>query len=159
MNEQSLKLSSETQNLVEYLRKKIDEQQNGFKSRRNKNRNLAIRIKLALIILSAIVTILLGIRNESVTAAFTNLAFVISAAITALTAVEEFFEYRGLWVRYNITFVQLKSLQEDLEYLILRENDEKKLKSELDELHKKFKDILEITNAEWLSMRKKDVEK
>jgi hypothetical protein len=159
MIDQLTPLSPETQNLIGYLRDKIKEQQDGFKFRRNKNRNLAIRIKLALIFLSAVVTVLLGLKIESAASVFTNIAFVISALVTALAAVEEFFEYRGLWIRYNLTFTQLKSLQDDLEYLLLREKDETALISKLDEIHKRLKDILDTTNSDWISLRKKDVEK
>ena len=159
MSEPKAILSPDLQNLADYLRQKIKNQEEGFKSRRNKNRTSAIRVKLALISLSAIVTILLGLRVGETSEVLANIAFVVSAIVTALSAIEEFFEYRGLWIRYNITFTQLKSLEDDLEYLMLKRLDETELKGKIDELYDRLKDILDTTNSDWLSMRKKDSER
>jgi len=41
---------------------------------------------------------------------------------------------------------------------LLCQHDERKLKAELDLLYKRYKEVLEATNLEWLSTRKKDAE-
>jgi hypothetical protein len=149
-------LSPETQDIVDYLKNKIKDQQNGFKLRRNKNRAFAIRIKMALIILSAVITILLGLRTDDASPIIANIAFVISAIVTALAVIEEYFEYQGMWIRYNITFTRLKSLEDDLDFLLLSERNEKTLRTKLNELYARLKDTLDSTNSDWLSIRKKD---
>jgi hypothetical protein len=51
-------------------------------------KKLAFRLKIVSVLLAAIVTVLLGLKleNEALTAAFSNGAFVLSAAITVLSA-------------------------------------------------------------------------
>ena len=158
MPELTPKYSSETQELIEYLKNQIKHQQNGFKSRRNKNRISAIRIRITLVVMSAIVTILLGMKIIGYEEYLANIAFVVSAIITALSAIEDYFENKGYWIRYNLTYTQLKSLEDDLEYLLLNKIEGDAMKSKIDEIHIKLKEILDATNTDWLSLRNKDVE-
>ena len=62
-------------------------------------------------------------------------------------------------MRYNLTFTQLKSLEDDLEYLLLKRIEEDVLKLKLDEIHNRLEEILDTTNLDWLNLRKKETEK
>ena len=58
----------------------------------------------------------LGLKLQKIewAATLSNIALVLGAAITVLSAYEAFFDPRSLWVRETVTFVRLKDLQRDL---------------------------------------------
>ncbi len=78
----------------------------------------AFRLKIVSVFLAAIITVLLGLKlgESSLTEVFSNIALILSAAITVLSAYEAFFDPRALWVRETVTFVRLKDLQRDLNF-------------------------------------------
>ncbi|MEH2321494.1 DUF4231 domain-containing protein [Nostoc sp.] len=139
----------------EFLKEKISKQIDSFKKRKERNQKEAIRIKFISTALAAITTILLGLNglNSSGKLLVQNIAFTLSAAVTLMSALDTFFNHRGLWIRYQGTLNDLYELRTDLEYLLTQEiqnvNEE-----ELDRLYQRYQIILKETNSNWSELRK-----
>src|SRR5436190_6166026 len=78
----------------------------------------AFRLKIVSVFLATIVTVLLGVKlqNMYLITLFGNLALILTAAISVLSAYEAFFDPRALWVRETVTCARLKDLQRDLRF-------------------------------------------
>jgi hypothetical protein len=140
---------------VEFLRKCLDEQIIGFGKRRQANRNKAFRLRIAVVCCGAVTTILLGLHSvaESWQSFVKDCALIFSALVTVVGAFDAFYNHRALWIRYTVTYTQLKTLDSRLEYLTaggLEELDD----TEIDRLFTEFQQVLNETNANWLQLRK-----
>jgi hypothetical protein len=104
---------------LECLRKDFDDLVNRYQPEAHQYKNQAFRLRIMSVVLASIVTVLLGLKldgNILLTTIFSNIALVLSAAITVLSAYEAFFDPRALWVRETVTFARLKDLQRDLRF-------------------------------------------
>ncbi len=150
-------LSGRIDKKAKYLRDQLDSQINGFKKRRENNRKNAFWLKISITVLGSIITILLGLKISGAIDLFASIALVLSGLITILNTLESFFDYRTLWLRYTITSTQLLSIKSDLDYLLLSDlnlNTEKGI----DELYKRYTNVLTETNESWLGVRKNQAE-
>lgn len=84
-------------------------------------------------------------------------ALVFSGLVTALGAIDGFFDHRALWIRYTATNNELRTLQGKLEYLIAGGVD-KITETQIDELFDELMHILQETNAFWVQLRKETKE-
>jgi hypothetical protein len=74
---------------LECLRKDIDDLVNRYQSEAHQYKNQAFRLRIMSVVLASIVTVLLGLKldgNMLLTTIFSNIALVLSAAITVLGA-------------------------------------------------------------------------
>lgn len=139
----------------DFLREKISKQIKSFKERKERNQRQAVKIKLTSTLLAATTTVLLGLNGFNSTGKLVvqNIAFTISAAVTLMSALDTFFNYRGLWIRYQGTLNDLYELRTDLEYLLTQGIQNVK-EEELDELYKRYQMVLKETNSSWSELRK-----
>lgn len=139
----------------EFLKEKISKQIKSFKERKERNQKQAIKIKFTSTALAAATTVLLGLNgfNSSGKLIVQNIAFTLSAAVTLMSALDTFFNYRGLWIRYQGTLNELYELRTDLEYLLTQGVQNVK-EEELDGLYQKYQIILKETNSSWSELRK-----
>ena len=88
----------------------------GDDARRHKKTALAL--KIVSVCIAALITILLGLKLQApeVRDLLSNVALVLGAVITVLSAYEAFFDPRALWIRETVTFARLKDVQRDLRY-------------------------------------------
>lgn len=82
-----------------------------------------------------------------------NIAFTLSAAVSLMSALDTFFNYKELWIRYQVTVNDLHELRFDLEYLLAQGIQNVK-EEELDELYERYQIILKETNSSWSELRK-----
>src|SRR5947207_6943056 len=103
---------------LDCLRREIDDLVGRFQGDCVRYKREAFRVKIVSAILATIVTVLLGLKLQSLDliASFNNVALVLSAAISVLSAYEAFFDPRALWVRETVTSARLKDLQRDLRF-------------------------------------------
>lgn len=142
-----------------YLQQTLDEQIKKFRERRRENRRRSVLFKLAITVFGGLTTILIGIKVDSTTSTqLQNFALIFSAASTIFSSWDLFFNYRGMWIRYTVTVVQLLNLKSDLEYLLHGKKDGI-TEEELDALYRRYQNILLETNAEWISLRKESTSK
>jgi len=138
-----------SQEQIEYLKKSLDDQINAFKQRRKENRRLSVWLRLLIISLGGLITVLLGLKVDSaLQQPLNNLALVFGAVISLATAIESFFNYRELYVRYTTTYVQLLNLKSDLEFYLIGDNN-KSSKQDIEKFFNRFQSILTETNEFW----------
>lgn len=139
---------------AEYLLQTLNEQITRFSARRRENRTRSMLFKGAITLFAALTTILIGIKAEPATSTqLQNLALIFSAAGTLFSSWDLFFNYRGLWIRYTVTVVQLRNLRSDLDYL-LHGDTTNLAEAAVDDLFRRYQAILSETSAEWVSLRK-----
>lgn len=102
------------------LKKLISETIASYKSKRKRNKIGAIAVQSLSILFSFGTTVLIGLKlvdtaGESID--ISNFALVISALATGIVALDKFFDYKALWIGYNVSIANLKSLDKKLEYL------------------------------------------
>lgn len=151
----SIEKDEEIYRKIKFLSEKIDKRIDSFKERRGENRRKTIRLKFLSLSLASLTTILLGINglNTSSKLLFQNVAFILSAITTFLTALDTFFNYRALWIRYTVTLNELYELKDNLEYLCTNETINI-VKEDLDRLYQQYQRILNETNTNWTELRK-----
>ena len=138
---------------VEFLQQVLATQIKKFRTRRIENQRAAVCIKLFSTTLAATTTVLLGLNNVGEPIVIKNVALCFSALVTLLSTWDSFFNYNGLWIRFNITVTRLYELKSELDYLLC--NGIENLKEEqLDELYSKYKLIHQETNNNWVDLIK-----
>jgi len=164
--------SHDREEVLRYLvDKAID--QTGYQKIYNKKR--ASFIKLATLIFSTTATILLGLKGLRAEDTFKNIAFMFSAAVTLLTALEPYFNFRSFWVEHEIAQSRFLGLRADLNFYMAdiesTDRDEELEKSEkisrleklhqeklkkLDELHLEYQKIWSELNNIWAENRRRE---
>jgi hypothetical protein len=84
-----------------------------------KNKRVALRLKISSVFLSAVVTVCLGLKlaeTPNLQVALSNLALALSAVITVVGAYEAFFDPRAIWIRETIVFTRLRNLKREFEF-------------------------------------------
>jgi len=138
---------------LNWLQEEIDKLVEGYKSDAKLYKKQAFRLRIISVLLAAIITVLLGLKlqNTIVAEGFSNVALVLSAAITVLSAYEAFFDPRALWVRETVTFARLKDIQRDLRYWAKGRDPEDIDVEELNRFKVRLDSILEDTLKYWMT--------
>jgi hypothetical protein len=115
----------------------------------------AFQLRIVSVILAAMITVLLGLKltNIAVVAWFSNMALVLGAAISVLSAYEAFFDPRALWVRETVTFARLKDLQRDVRFWSTGEDPDAINATVLEMFKRRLDAILEDTLKYWMKIR------
>jgi hypothetical protein len=101
----------------QFLRGELDQQLIFFRGRRRRDKRKAFALQMATVTLSAIITVLLGLRTSDPTRAWLlNTALVLGALITVLAAAEAFYTHRRLWVLRTTTVRRLETLSRHLNF-------------------------------------------
>ena len=138
-----------------WLQKEIDNLVGRYQIEARYYKKVAFRLKILSVLLSAIITIFLGLKLQYTTVAnlLSNIALVLSAAITVLSAYEAFFDPRALWVRETITFARLKDLQRDILFWTAGSDTAAIKIEELDKFKFRLDAILEDTLKYWMKIK------
>ena len=83
------------------------------------NKRIALKLKISSVLLSAIVTVCLGLKSTDNTTwgtVLSDVALVLSALISVVSAYEAFFDPRSLWIRETIVFTKLRNLKREFEF-------------------------------------------
>jgi hypothetical protein len=121
--------------------------------KRLKNQSRASVIKLAMIVLSGVATILLGLQIAGFEPMFNNIAFVLTSIVTLLTAIEPFFNYRALWVEHELAKAQFHRLKDEVEFYIAGTTPDSLSMEKLDYFHQKYQDIWNRLSNSWIDHR------
>lgn len=111
-----------TQEQIDSLKRCITEKIKSFKEKRKRNKIGAIVVQSLLIVFSILTTVLIGWKNQNPESAglkvdLTNLALLASALTAGLAALDKFFDYKALWVEFNVSIAALQSANSRLNYL------------------------------------------
>jgi hypothetical protein len=137
------------------LRKEVDDLVARYQKESIRYKAEAFRLKIVSVLLAAIVTVLLGLKlqDPAMASRFSNIALVLSAAISVLSAYEAFFDPRALWVRETVTFARLKDLQRDLRFWASGLDGDVIDLQTLESYKRRLDSILEDTLKYWMKIR------
>ena len=138
---------------IEYLKSKIESEVTAFRRRRVEYKKRYIYIKVAISVLAALTTILLGLQGLPPNNIIQNVTLSLSATITLFTSLDAFFNHRALYLRYTATTAQLYDLRSDLQYLLTK-GEANIRDEELDDIYKKLRNLLEETGTDWIKARR-----
>ena len=146
-------------NREEWLTRELNKEMARFDDSATRNRIYARNYMVWGTVCSTLTTILLGWQgvSDTYTPHVKNTALILSAGVTILSAFNAFYNHRQLWLRYTVTWAQLRSIEKDLPFLLVGSPSDKDQR--LDELHKRFRAILDETDASWLELRKNHASK
>ena len=138
-----------------WLQKEVDTLVSRYHSESSLYKKQAFRLKITSVCLAVVITVLLGLKlqNTALAAEFSNVALILSAIITVLSAYEAFFDPRALWVRETVTFARLKDLQRDLNFWASGQDPESIDVAALDGFKIRLDSILEDTLKYWMKIR------
>lgn len=141
-----------------YLDEQIKTLIRRFKGDRERHKRLAVLLKAVTVSLAGAVTILLGwkMAADATSQLFSNIALILGAAITVLSAYEAFFDPRVLWVRETVVFARLTDLERDLAYAVAGAKDGQLDSATLELFKKRLDAVLDESLKAWLRMRGQD---
>jgi hypothetical protein len=131
--------------------------QTGFQKQRNQKR--ATYIKLAVMLFSSAATVLLGwqgMQSEGTKIVLKNTAFVLSASVTLLTALEPFFNFRSFWVEHEVAQGRFIGLRADVDFYLPGSDPQSLDQKKLDDFHQKYQVIWDDLNKVWADNRRRE---
>lgn len=146
----------------EHLEQQIRMLQQRFKDDRERHKRLAVMLQAATVSLAGLVTILLGWKEAPsmpIAPVLGNIALILGAAITVVSAYEAFFDPRKLWVRETVVLARLTDLERDLAYAAAGVAEAEMDAGTLEEFKHRLDAILQQSLQEWLQMRGHDEHK
>lgn len=139
----------------DYLSQEIERHIDLFDGKRQKNKFLALGIKLLGATLAGTVTVLLGISVPQKSMTYNNLALILSALITVLATWDGFFNHKALWIRFTLATNALRALKQDLEYINAKNGGRIDV-LETDRISSQLRAILKQTHESWEELRRED---
>ncbi|RKE19801.1 SLATT domain-containing protein [Streptomyces sp. TLI_171] len=126
--------------------------------RRDWDRRRALTLQMATVSLSALVTVLLGLKvGEPSATRFADAALVSGALVTVLAAWAAFFGYRTLWIQRSDTVHRLTSLRRRLALLKAEYGEAVPDPVRLAALIDEYQAILEDDHDSWVRLRQSEV--
>lgn len=124
---------------------------------RNRNRFASAAIRLAAILLSTTVTIVLGVKGyiPQYSDVLSVIALVASATLTALTGWESFSDHGGRWIRKKTMLGQLLNLRDDLNFALA--GSQELSEQQTIDFRKRLTDCVEEEQRLWITQRAKSI--
>jgi len=138
-----------------YLRSEIDTSYRKYESLRKKNGQNAVVIRFMALILSAVVTIILGLNLEP-SRVWNGIALTLSAMTGVVSGFSSFFDFNALSIKFKDTQDKLNLLRIKLDYIDLQDGsiDGKAL----DAIRDEYLEVLTETYSFYQSVKKEDSE-
>jgi hypothetical protein len=135
------------------LQSEIDYQIKRYAKSRDFYRRGCLYVTVAMAMLSAITTFLIGAGQYFGGQAWIPvLALATSASVTVVTAWDGYFRHREMWVQKTAVLAQLYELRSRLKFIIAK--DASSLKPEVvDEFNERYQAILNGANEAWKTVR------
>jgi hypothetical protein len=150
-----MELLMSIENKITFLSEQLAYNIEAFTKKRNRNKTKAFLIKFAITGLGGTTTVLLGLQGVGLEHTIRNITLVTSALVTLLSALDTFFNHRGLWIRYTKTMTDLRTIESDLKYALATGIDSIS-EDIVDELYHRYQQTLSETNKWWLQIREDD---
>jgi hypothetical protein len=141
---------------VDYICEVVSKHITIFDKKRQLNKFLSFGIKLTSATLAAAITVLLGLTVSAESKiGYANIALTLSAVIAILNTWDAFFNHKALWVRFTITTQSLRSIREELGYL-LSKTQGNPTEEQIESLYGKFKQVMLTIDRDWENLRKEE---
>jgi hypothetical protein len=121
------------------------------RARRGFFRGWASALRIATVGLSAVATVILGLQNLDT---WTGVAFSLIAVVTALSALEPFFNFRSIWVLLEEAQARHHRLQDDLAFYLSQTTNDSLDQAVLEGFHGRFQQIWNDMESRWLQERR-----
>lgn len=145
------------QRRLAWLRSKINDDIGRLKEKRHRFQRYAAIVQLATIILSGLVSILLGI--DLYEANLKRVAFVLGVIVTVLNAIEPFFNFRALWIAHEDAKYRMHRLQDTVECYAQGVSADDADPKKIEEFERERHAIWDWVSAEWLARRRANGDK
>lgn len=142
-NQVDNKNAAVTYHQITALRKCITETIASYRIKKRRNKWGAIIVQSLSILFSFGTTVLIGwnikegVPQSLNVSTLTNFALIVSALATGINTLDKFFDYKTLWIGYNISISNLQSALARLDYLASIGTENVK-KQELDEIFNRY---------------------
>ncbi len=112
--------SIEAQKKLDILLNQINDSIKEYRIKRQQNRRPALLFRILTTGLASVVTILIGMKVSTAYSEWlNNIALIISALMTVVSAWNSFFDYTELWVYYTKAEEDLKILKDEIEFALV----------------------------------------
>ncbi len=136
------------------LQDEVQKQIDAFEQRQTRNRRIAMTYKVFTAMAGAATTVLLGINvDPGWSASLKNIALVLSALITVISAIEAFFDNRALWIRQFVTLMRLHDLKRDVQYYVAGAELAEIEIEQLNKFKERFDNVIQENIREWSQLR------
>ncbi|PWK77052.1 hypothetical protein LX99_02862 [Mucilaginibacter oryzae] len=134
-----------------FLSQEVEERIKGIDDRRIFYRKKAASFFSALIILTAINTLILGLKTDFSPDCVKNIALLISCVLTVLSGYNSYYSYKELWSANNNALNRFYSLRFNVNFLLKTEKtiDE----AMLSHLKQEYQAILDELNQSWFKSK------
>lgn len=140
---------------ISYLQSEVENSHKKYNKLRLRNERYAITIRFLALLLSAVVTIILGL-NLDPSKVWNGIALTLSAMTGVVSGFSSFFDFNALAIKFKDTQDKLNLLRIKMEYLEIREAEIST--QELDALRDEYLSILGETYTFYQSVKKEDSE-
>jgi hypothetical protein len=139
----------------QFFKDELDSHVRRITRKRNRDKNKAFSLKIIAVAFAAAITVLLGLKTDDEKQAkyFHNIALVLGAAITYLSAVDAFYDHRTLWVRRTVTVTRLQDLKRAFEFYVEGRDDDEISEEKLAVYMQQLNGILQEDLNDWLKLR------
>jgi hypothetical protein len=138
----------------QFFKDELDSHVRRITRKRNRDKNKAFSLKIIAVAFAAAITVLLGLKTDEKQAKyFQNVALVLGAAITYLSAVDAFYDHRTLWVRRTVTVTRLQDLKRAFEFYVEGREDDEISEEKLALFMQRLNEILQEDLNDWLKLR------
>ena len=136
-----------------FLQKEIQEKLTFFEKRKRKNKKKAFYIKLSTVTCSALITVLLGLKNiGSNEDLFVNISIILGGFITILNFNESFYNHKELWIKEAKAYIELLELKTNIDFYIHGEDINNIKSSELEKFKNRLNEIINSNANSWAIM-------
>ena len=143
---------------LDNVKTELQKQIKRFSRRRKRDKRKALGLKISTVVLSATITMLLGLRvGEYTSTLLENIALVLGALVTVLAAADGFFAHRRLWILRTKTVRSLEALSRDIEQYESGLTGEPE-SSNVDDFYLSLKRVIRMDDEEWDKLRAEDIE-
>ncbi|MGZ5245925.1 MAG: SLATT domain-containing protein, partial [Flavitalea sp.] len=130
------------------------------RKKRTRNKIGAIAVQSLSILFSFGTTVLIGWKvgtqnadNNSIElSTLTNFALIISAFATGINTLDKFFDYKALWIGYNVSIANLKSALAKLDYLASQGIDQL-IRHQIDEIFNRYEIVCSNMDKNYQEVR------
>ncbi len=135
--------------LEEMLIKSID----SAGRKRDRNMRKASWVKIATIVLAGMATIFLGLQLAGLEKLFKELAFVFSAIVTLVAAIEPFYNWRALWVEHESALAEFHRTLDELRYYLAGREVEEIDIAKVELLFNQYQEVWTKVSNNWIEHR------
>ena len=140
-----------TTSKLEFLENELSKFVKEYKRDRLIYRNLGFIFKMTTVFFSATITVLLGLRGmDNLAGTYANIALVLGALITVISAADAFFDFRSLWIRKQVLFRSLQEVERELNYYKSGMEQEEINVKQITKYLDKLNDILRKDMEDWI---------